>query len=111
MFAPIKEAFDAVVHGIASAWNSTVGSLHVDIPGWVPGIGGHGFDAPKIPSLAQGGLITSTGFVFAHAGEAISPIPGRLGPVVQIDHAEFSTELDVDAFMQRVAWSARTAGV
>jgi hypothetical protein len=111
MFDSIKNAFDGVVNGIASAWNSTVGSLHVDIPGWVPGIGGHGFDAPKIPTLAEGGLITSTGFVFAHAGEAISPIPGRLGPVVQIDHAEFSSTLDVDAFMQRVAWTAQTAGV
>jgi hypothetical protein len=111
MFDGIKNAFDGVVNGIANAWNSTVGSLSVDIPGWVPGIGGKGFHAPTIPHLAQGGLITSTGLVFAHAGEAITPIPGRLGPIVEIQHAEFATTLDVDTFMQRVAWTARTAGV
>jgi phage-related protein len=111
MWNGLYTAFTSVVNDIGSAWNNTVGKLHFDIPGWVPGIGGHGFDAPTIPHLAQGGLITSTGFVYAHAGEAITPFSGRTGPVVQIDHAEFSSGLDVDTFMARVAWTARTAGV
>lgn len=108
MFDPLLSAFKAVVNGISSAWNSTVGSLHVDIPGWVPGIGGHGFDAPRIPSLAQGGLITQTGFVYAHAGEAISPIPTRSGPAINVEHLTLSDEIDIDTFMRRAAWVART---
>jgi hypothetical protein len=110
MFSPIERAFKDVVNAIAHAWNSTVGALHVDIPSWVPGIGGHGFDAPNIPTLAQGGLITSTGFVYAHAGEAISPIPSGLGGI-HIDHVTVTDELDLDSFMRRLAWNVQTAGV
>jgi len=28
------------------------------IPDWVPGIGGKGFSVPKIPLLAEGGIVT-----------------------------------------------------
>jgi hypothetical protein len=110
MFSPIERAFKDVVDAIAHAWNSTIGALHIDIPSWVPGIGGHGFSAPTIPSLAQGGLITSTGFVYAHAGEAISPLP-KLGPSVHIENVTVTDELDLDSFMRRLAWNVQTAGV
>lgn len=38
------------------------------IPGWVPGIGGKGFDVPNIPMLAEGGIVT--GPTLAMIGEA-----------------------------------------
>jgi hypothetical protein len=110
MWDGLLSGFKSIINSIAHAWNSTVGALHVDIPGWVPGIGGHGFDAPNIPTLAQGGLITSTGFVYAHAGEAITPIP-KLGPSVHIEHVTVTDELDLDSFMRRLAWNVQTAGV
>lgn len=50
--SPFRAAFNAV----ADLWNSTVGNLSFQIPGWVPGIGGNGFSVPQIPRLAEGGL-------------------------------------------------------
>lgn len=64
--APYRLAFN----GIADLWNNTVGSLSFKIPGWVPGIGGSGFDVPDIPHLARGGT--------AHAGQA--HLVGESGP-------------------------------
>lgn len=50
---PYRLAFSA----IAGLWNNTVGRLSFSIPSWVPGIGGHGFDVPDIPTFANGGLL------------------------------------------------------
>lgn len=50
--APFKAAFNS----IAWLWNNTVGRLSFSIPGWVPGMGGKGFDVPDIPTFAEGGL-------------------------------------------------------
>lgn len=63
-----------------------------------------------LPHLAQGGLITGTGVVYAHAGEVISPAPAakRSGPAVVVQNATFSQALDVDLFMKRAAWVAQT---
>jgi phage-related protein len=51
--------YKGLFNGIASVWNNTVGKLSFKIPGWVPGIGGAGFDVPDIPMLANGGIVTS----------------------------------------------------
>lgn len=64
--APYRWAF----RSIASLWNNTVGRLSFSIPGWVPGIGGSGFDVPDIPMLANGGT--------AHGGRP--HIVGERGP-------------------------------
>lgn len=56
--APFKAAFNA----IASAWNNGPGRLSFSVPGWVPGIGGNGFDVPDIPMLAAGGRVTARGW-------------------------------------------------
>lgn len=66
ILAPYKLAFRA----IASLWNNTVGKMSFSIPGWVPGIGGMGFDVPDIPMLAKGGT--------AHGGRP--HIVGERGP-------------------------------
>lgn len=73
--APYRAAFNA----IARLWNSTVGKLSFKIPGWVPGIGGKGFDVPNIPTvkaLAEGGIVTSpTLALIGEAGpEAVIPL-------------------------------------
>lgn len=39
---------------VAKLWNNTVGKLSFKIPGWVPGIGGKGFDVPDIPLWGEG---------------------------------------------------------
>jgi hypothetical protein len=75
--APFKAAFNA----IAKLWNNTVGKLSFTVPGWVPGIGGKGFNVPDIPMLAQGGIVTGPTLAMIAEGnepEAIIPL-SKLG--------------------------------
>jgi hypothetical protein len=51
--------FKTLFNGIAKLWNNTVGKLSFKVPGWVPGLGGKGFDVPNIPMLAEGGIVNS----------------------------------------------------
>jgi len=64
----IYSAFKTVFNGVAKLWNSTVGALSFKVPGWVPLIGGKGFDVPNIPILGDGGIVT--GPTLAMIGEA-----------------------------------------
>ncbi len=106
--APFRFIFNA----IARLWNNTIGRLSFHIPSWVPGLGGKGFDVPDIPTLAQGGLITSSGLVFAHAGEVISPIDKvPRGPAVHVEHLHLADTLDVDLFMRKAAWAVQTGSI
>lgn len=54
--APFRRAFNAV----AGYWNRSVGGMHFTAPDWVPGFGGKGFSMPRIPTLAEGGIIPAT---------------------------------------------------
>ena len=75
--APFKAAFRAV----AGLWNNTIGQLSFTVPGWVPGIGGKGFDVPDIPMLAEGGIVTSPTLAMIGEGrgpEAVIPL-SKLG--------------------------------
>ena len=104
----VVHAFKAVINAVIDIWNR----LHFTLPKIsVLGvhIGGETIGVPHIPHLAQGGLITQTGLVYAHAGEAITPIDRvPRGPAVNIEHATFATELDVEKFMRRAAWVVQT---
>lgn len=79
-FQGLLAVFKTIFNGIASIWNNTVGRLSFKIPGWVPGIGGAGFDVPDIPMLAQGGIVNSpTLAMIGEAGpEAVIPLD-RMG--------------------------------
>lgn len=78
--SPFKAAFNA----IASFWNRTAGRLSFTAPSWVPGIGGKGFSMPKLPMLADGGIVPATpGGTLAVIGEgrhdeAVIPLPRGL---------------------------------
>lgn len=50
----ISDGFKGEFNLIARIWNDTLGKLSVHVPSWVPGIGGKGFDFPKIPYFAGG---------------------------------------------------------
>jgi phage-related protein len=121
--APFKAAWDWISNNVISplktGWNTianAVNSIHfsVDIPSWVPVVGGKGFDwsPPHVPTLARGGLLTASGLVYAHAGEVISPAPasvtGRNGPAIVIEQANFVEEWDVTAFLRKAAWEIQT---
>lgn len=65
--SPFRSAFNTIV----DLWNKSIGSLSWTIPDWVPGIGGNKISAPKLPRLAEGGIIKATpGGVAAIMGEA-----------------------------------------
>jgi hypothetical protein len=73
--------YKGIFNGIAKAWNSTIGKLSFDVPSWVPGLGGKGFSVPKIPMLAQGGIVTSPTLALIGEGrgpEAVIPLD-RMG--------------------------------
>jgi hypothetical protein len=77
----IYQAARTVFNGIASLWNNTVGALSFHVPGWVPGIGGSGFDVPDIPMMGTGG-VTRAPLIAAlneRGSEAIVPLTGREG--------------------------------
>jgi hypothetical protein len=74
IFNGLKDTARGVFNGIAGVWNNTVGKLSFKIPGWVPGIGGKGFDVPDIPTLAKGGVVpASLGGTLALLAEAGRP--------------------------------------
>jgi hypothetical protein len=80
-FETVYTVFKTLFNGIASLWNNTVGKLSFKAPGWVPGIGGKGFDVPNIPLLAEGGIVTRpTLAMIAEGGESEAVIPlSKLG--------------------------------
>ena len=81
--------YKGLFNGIASVWNNTVGKLSFKIPGWVPGLGGKGFDVPDIPMLAEGGIVNGpTLAMIGEAGpEAVIPLnrAGALGNNITIN--------------------------
>jgi phage-related protein len=109
MFNGIWDAFKGAINSVINGWNG----LHFHIGGGTfLGIKVPSFDlgVPHIPTLAQGGLITETGFIYAHKGEAITPLPANLtaGPAIHIEHATFEQPLDVDLLLKRAAWAMQT---
>jgi hypothetical protein len=99
IWSVISGAAIAVFNAIAGAWNSTVGSLSFHIPGWVPKLGGAGFDVPDIPTLATGGVVGRTGLAVVHEGERFSGVGNDRGStrkmVLNLDRKRF---LDVMAY-------------
>ena len=90
LLADLGQAFGkALVNGLISIWNmADLRFPRIDVPSWVPGIGGKGFGGfdvfPDIPTLAAGGIVTGpTLAVLGEAGpEAIIPLDhggGRMG--------------------------------
>lgn len=78
----IYQPFKTVFNGIADLWNSTVGALSFTVPSWIPlGLGGKTFDVPDIPTLGNGGIVTSpTLALIGESGpEAVVPLNGSNG--------------------------------
>ncbi|MGG7199341.1 hypothetical protein ACQPUL_01165 [Clostridium butyricum] len=93
----IKNIFSSVFNGLVSIAKKPLNaiivmvnkiidglnSLSIDIPDWVPGVGGESFgiDIPKIPALAKGGIVDSpTLAMVGEAGkEAVMPLENNTG--------------------------------
>ena len=73
----LANIFKAPINAIISGINTFIGGLNkIKIPDWVPGVGGYGISIPKIPKLAQGGIVNkATLGIFGEAGtEAVVPL-------------------------------------
>ena len=112
MWGGILGAFRGMINGIIDIWNK----LHFQTPSFKLPFPPHtsfpsvSIGVPHIPHLAEGGLITADGLIYAHAGEAITPA-GRTGPAVVVQNASFSSGVDIDLFMRKAAWVAQTARI
>ena len=76
---PFKAAFNA----IARLWNNSIGKLSFQAPDWVPGLGGKGFSMPKLPELAEGGIVSKATVAMIGEGrepEAVIPL-SKIGQV------------------------------
>ena len=72
----VKFPINLIIDGI----NSFIAGLNkIKIPNWVPGVGGQGFNLPKLPKLAQGGYVGANNPQLAiigdntREGEIVSP--------------------------------------
>lgn len=127
VWAPIKSAALAAFNGVASAWNSTVGSLSFSVPDWVPKIGGKGFSVPDIPTFAsaEGGVFNSPtltwvgengpeavvpwkGLPAGNTAPGASPLPAMGGGDVNV---YVETGADPSEIGASVAWALATGGV
>jgi hypothetical protein len=80
-FRTMLNIVKAVFNGIGSAWNNTFGQISFNIPN-IPGLPGRGtkIQFPKIPALADGGIVTGPQLaLIGEAGpEAVIPLD-RMG--------------------------------
>jgi hypothetical protein len=108
MWGGMKEAFRAVINGMIDLWNA----LHFTLPkidlGPLGKIGGGDIGVPAIPHMASGGIVNSpTLAMIGESGpEAVVPLgKGVGGPAVHIEHASFSSEVDVDMLMRKAEFA------
>lgn len=76
LWAGLKDMVKVPLNGVIRMINVVIdglNSLSIDIPDWVPGMGGEswGVNIPKIPALAQGGIATRS--TLANIGEGREP--------------------------------------
>ena len=106
-------AFKEVFNGIAKLWNSTVGKLSFKIPSWVPGLGGKGFSVPKIPELAEGGIVTgpTLAMIGEKGPEAVIPLDRMMGGNITVNVAgSVTSERDLIETIRRGLVNAQRNG-
>ena len=69
----VKSVINAIIRGI----NAFIDALNnIEIPDWVPGIGGAHLSIPRIPELAKGGVLKKgqVGYLEGNGAEAVIPL-------------------------------------
>lgn len=68
--------YKTIFNTIANLWNNSIGKLSFKFPSWVPGLGGSGFSVPKIPMLADGGIVNgpTLAMIGERGPEAVIPL-------------------------------------
>ena len=78
----IVGGFKTVFNGVSGLYNDFAGIMEFDIPDWVPVVGGKGFKLPKIPFLAEGGIVNrpTLAMVGEDGPEAVVPLNRKNNP-------------------------------
>ena len=77
IFNGIEAIAKKPINAIIKAINNMIGGLNkIKLPDWVPGFGGKGINIPKIPMLAQGGIIdkATLSIIGEQGSEAVVPL-------------------------------------
>lgn len=95
VFDGLKSIMLAPVNALISGLNSMIRGINkikFDVPSWVPGLGGKklGFNIPKIPKLAVGGIVNMPGRGVP-VGGAIAGESGREGVIPLTDSQAMET--------------------
>jgi phage-related protein len=85
LYALIKLPLNLIIDGVNSLI-SGLNKIDIKVPSWVPGLGGKnfGFSIPKIPHLANGGIVNSPTMALIGEGgesEAVTPL-SKLNDIV-----------------------------
>ena len=73
----LESIIKAPLNSVIGVLNSFLGKINrLEIPQWVPGIGGKGLDIPLIPTLERGGVLEKgqVGFLEGNGAEAVVPL-------------------------------------
>ena len=73
----LKTVIKTPLNSVIGILNSFIGKINrLEIPEWVPGIGGKGLDIPTIPLLEKGGVLEKgqVGFLEGNGAEAVVPL-------------------------------------
>lgn len=73
----LTEIVKAPINLLIDGLNTFIGGLNkIQIPDWVPGVGGYGLNIPKIPRLARGGILKAgeIGLLEGSGAEAVVPL-------------------------------------
>ena len=107
----VSFAFNAAIGGIKAQINAVISmanlairalnSIQINIPSWIPGLGGKSFgiDLPSIPMLAEGGIVTKpTLAMIGEAGaEAVIPLSkGGMGGINVVVNVQGSVVQEQD---------------
>jgi hypothetical protein len=109
----IKEAFKAAFNFIAKAWNNSVGKLSFKVPDWIPVIGGKSWKAPRIPELAEGGIVTgpTLAMIGEKGPEAVIPLDRMMGGNITVNVAgSVTSERDLIETIRRGLVNAQRNG-
>lgn len=77
VFEGLKNSFKIPINWIIDGINSFIKGINkLEIPDWVPGVGGKGLNLSTIPRLAEGAVLEKgqTGFLEGNGAEAVVPL-------------------------------------
>lgn len=87
IWSVIKTPINWIIKGMNTIIDG-INSIAIDVPDWIPGIGGQhwGFDIPKIPELAYGGVLKKgqVGLLEGSGAEAVVPLERNTGWITKV---------------------------